>query len=125
MHTGHTLVFGGAPKPVGQPQKILVRVASCTCTSRPMTGSYFANTSGATIVIAVEDIDSFYRDRPVGGTVRLQSRAREQAVPASQKRAREQAVPGQPFFIVPSGSPTAAADVGRRDRGKAALVLAN
>ena len=45
-HTGQTLVFGGAPKLVGQPQKILVRVASWTCTSRPITGSYLAIISG-------------------------------------------------------------------------------
>ncbi len=44
--TGQTLVFGGAPKLVGQPQKILVRVASWQWTSRPMTGSYFAMSSG-------------------------------------------------------------------------------
>ena len=37
--TGQTLVFGGAPKLVGQPQKILVAVASWTWTSSPMTGS--------------------------------------------------------------------------------------
>ena len=29
----------GAPKLVGHAQKILVAVASCTCTSRPITGS--------------------------------------------------------------------------------------
>ena len=39
MQTGQTLVLGGAPKLVGQPQKILVAVASCTCTSSPITGS--------------------------------------------------------------------------------------
>ena len=44
--TGQTLVLGGAPKPVGQPQKILVRVLSWTCTSSPITGSYFAISSG-------------------------------------------------------------------------------
>ena len=38
-HTGHTCVFGGAPKAVGQPQKIFVRVSSCAWISRPMTGS--------------------------------------------------------------------------------------
>src|ERR1039457_3942127 len=37
--TGHTLVLGGAPKLVGQPQKILVAVASWTWTSSPITGS--------------------------------------------------------------------------------------
>src|ERR1022692_2161540 len=45
-HTGQTLVLGGAPKPVGHPQKILVRVLSWTCTSNPITGSYFAISSG-------------------------------------------------------------------------------
>src|ERR1700682_3237861 len=44
--TGHTFVLGGAPKLVGQPQKILVLVASCTWTSRPMTTSYLAIGSG-------------------------------------------------------------------------------
>ncbi len=46
-HTGQTLVFGGSPKRVEQPQKIFVLVSSWTWTSRPMTGSYFARTSGA------------------------------------------------------------------------------
>src|SRR5580704_19560857 len=40
--TGQTFVFGGAPKRVEQEQKILLAVSSWTCTSRPMTGSYFA-----------------------------------------------------------------------------------
>src|SRR5881398_446387 len=40
--------FGGSPKRVEQPQKILVLVRSCTWTSRPMTGSYFARISGVT-----------------------------------------------------------------------------
>src|SRR2546430_17132841 len=40
-HTGQVWVFGGAPKVVGQPQNILVRVVSCAWTSRPMTTSYF------------------------------------------------------------------------------------
>src|SRR5260370_1971857 len=44
--TGDTLLLGAAPKLVGQPQKILVRVASCTWTSRPITASYLAMTSG-------------------------------------------------------------------------------
>ena len=39
-HTGHTFVFGGAPNDVEHPQNILVRVASCACTSRPITASY-------------------------------------------------------------------------------------
>src|SRR5512140_169464 len=52
--TGQTLVFGGAPKLVGQPQKILVRVASWTCTSRPITGSYRAIISGLTAVVMLD-----------------------------------------------------------------------
>src|ERR1700722_20215850 len=39
-HTGQTFVFGGAPKRVEQEQKIFDAVRSCTCTLRPMTGSY-------------------------------------------------------------------------------------
>src|SRR5690348_1242031 len=52
--TGHTFVLGGAPKLVGQPQKILVRVASWTCTSRPITGSYRAIASGLTAVVTLD-----------------------------------------------------------------------
>src|ERR1700758_51831 len=37
--TGQTFVLGGAPKRVEQEQKIFDAVRSCTCTSRPMTGS--------------------------------------------------------------------------------------
>ena len=37
--TGHTWVFGSAPKTVVQPQNILVLVPSSTCVSSPMTGS--------------------------------------------------------------------------------------
>src|SRR5216683_8430910 len=43
--TGQTLVFGGSPKRVEQEQNILVAVRSWTCTSSPMTGSYFARTA--------------------------------------------------------------------------------
>jgi hypothetical protein len=39
VHTGHTLVFAGAPKSVEQPHHIFVRVASSTWTSRPTTSS--------------------------------------------------------------------------------------
>jgi len=44
--TGHTLEFGGSPNRVEQPQKILVLVRSWTWTSKPMTGSYLASSSG-------------------------------------------------------------------------------
>src|SRR5207248_1373834 len=38
--TGQTLVFGAAPKAVGQAQKIFVAVSSRAWTSRPMTASH-------------------------------------------------------------------------------------
>src|SRR5512134_1829609 len=42
-HTGQTCVFGGAPKRVLQPQKILLAVRSCAWISRPITGSKLVN----------------------------------------------------------------------------------
>src|SRR5215813_14269739 len=44
--TGQVLALGASPKRVEQAQKILVLVSSWTWTSRPMTGSYLASTSG-------------------------------------------------------------------------------
>src|SRR5271163_406379 len=44
--TGQMLVLGAAPNFDEQPQKALVRVSSCTWTSRPMTGSYLVRISG-------------------------------------------------------------------------------
>src|SRR5262249_42557638 len=55
--TGQTLVFGGSPKRVEQPQKILVAVNSWTWTSSPMTGSYFASTSGETALVVAIRMD--------------------------------------------------------------------
>ena len=40
MHTGHTCELGTAPYADVQPQNALVRVPSCTCTSRPHTVSH-------------------------------------------------------------------------------------
>ena len=40
--TGQTFEFGGSPNRVEQEQKILLVVSNWTCTSSPMTGSYFA-----------------------------------------------------------------------------------
>ena len=37
VQTGQVCVFGAAQKRVLQPQNSLLCVASCTCTSRPMT----------------------------------------------------------------------------------------
>src|ERR1043166_8336318 len=56
MHTGQTLVLGSAPKLVGHPQKILVAVASCTCTSRPTTGSYLEISAGEASSATGEDL---------------------------------------------------------------------
>src|SRR5580704_7102570 len=39
-HTGHTLVFGGAPNSLAQPHHIFDLVLSWTCVSSPMTASY-------------------------------------------------------------------------------------
>src|ERR1700676_1234143 len=52
-HTGHTLLLGASPNRFAHPQKILLFVSSCTCTSSPITGSYFASTSDA--IAAVSD----------------------------------------------------------------------
>jgi hypothetical protein len=41
-HTGHTLVFGGTPNSLRQPQNIFVSVESSTWHSRPITDSYAA-----------------------------------------------------------------------------------
>src|SRR5438874_2513582 len=62
--TGQTLVLGGAPNWVEQPQKILVWVSSCTCTSRPMTGSYFSRTRTASSLLVAITHD-YSRANPV------------------------------------------------------------
>src|SRR2546425_4481495 len=67
--TGQTLVFGGSPKRVEQEQKILVAVRSWTCTSSPMTGSYFARaaTDLSGVVTISEDYSArvwTYKGRP-------------------------------------------------------------
>ena len=46
-HTGHTLVFGSAPKRLGQPQNSLVAVDSSQWTSRPQISSQPGAISGA------------------------------------------------------------------------------
>src|SRR5262245_42094781 len=56
-HTGQVSELGGAPKRFSQEQNILLRVESCTWTSRPMTGSQRgcldALTAGAGLATAV------------------------------------------------------------------------
>ena len=55
--TGQTLVFGGSPNCVEQPQKILVVVSSWTWTSSPITGSYLdCGATGASGVVAISSI---------------------------------------------------------------------
>jgi hypothetical protein len=56
MQTGQTFELGCAPKLVGHPQKILVRVANWTWTSSPMTGSYLAITSAGATLVTLADI---------------------------------------------------------------------
>src|ERR1700744_4337018 len=68
--TEQTLVLGAAPNLFAHPQKALVAVSSCTCTSRPLTGSYLSRTSGA---VAAADMSSFYcaeRDAAADGGCR-------------------------------------------------------
>src|SRR5437879_53535 len=66
-HTGQTLVFGGSPKRVEQPQKIFVFVRSWTWTSRPMTGSYFARISDAMDMVSGADFAIRNHDYSIGG----------------------------------------------------------
>src|SRR3981189_1934735 len=47
-HAGPPFVFGGSPKRVEHEQKIFDAVSSCTWTSSPMTGSYFARRTSET-----------------------------------------------------------------------------
>src|SRR6266542_1276269 len=61
--TGHTFVLGPEPKTLGQPQKILLRVSSCTCTSRPITVSYFDSTP-ASLFAAIAMVPPIIRFLP-------------------------------------------------------------
>src|SRR5208282_1641899 len=65
-HTGHTFVFGGSPKRVEHEQKIFDAVSSCTWTSSPITGSYFARRSSETAgVVAIAGNYSWTAKTPV------------------------------------------------------------
>src|SRR5438876_3629615 len=72
--TGQTLVLGDAPNWVEQPQKILAWVSSCTCTSRPMTGSYFSRTRTASSLLLAISHD--YSERVMGRVAWLVWRGR-------------------------------------------------
>src|SRR5208282_2801993 len=64
--TGHTFVFGGSPKRVEHEQKIFDAVNSCTWTSSPMTGSYFARrASERAAVVAISKDYSGTGETPV------------------------------------------------------------
>src|SRR6266542_5003881 len=56
-HTGQTFVLGGLPNCVEHEQKILVLVRSWTCTSSPITGSYFARTAAVSSVVVAINSD--------------------------------------------------------------------
>src|SRR5213592_2089281 len=77
--TGQTSVFGGSPKRVEQPQKIFVRVRSWTWTSKPMTGSYFASTSGA--MEAASGADFAIRDKDYSRADAVAGRQRADGLP--------------------------------------------
>src|SRR5271157_2974760 len=63
-HTGHTFVFGGSPNRVEHEQNIFDAVNSCTWTSSPMTGSYFARRASETAGVVA--ISGDYRvDQPL------------------------------------------------------------
>ncbi len=76
MHTGQTLVLGGAPKLVGHPQKILLAVASCTCTSRPTTGSYLEISAGEANSATGEDIGTIIGAHKSGNKIRWATECR-------------------------------------------------
>src|SRR5258705_9293259 len=88
--TGQTLVFGGSPKRVEQEQKIFEAVSSCTWTSSPMTGSYFARTSSEmdTLVAMREIIDALAdQARRLQRPQRLKPRFKSEAYGAAESRA--------------------------------------
>src|SRR5271163_984569 len=88
-HTEQTLLFGGAPKPVGQPQKILVRVLSWTCTSRPITGSYLAIASAVASSVALEDM-LHYRKHVIASATTVRRCQAARPSPSYPPRSKEQ-----------------------------------
>src|SRR5882757_7109612 len=88
--TGQTFVFGGSPKRVEQEQKIFEAVSSCTWTSSPMTGSYFARTSSEidTLVAMREIIDALAdQARRLQRPQRLKPQFKSEASGTAQSRA--------------------------------------
>src|SRR5208337_996495 len=76
-HTGHTFVFGGSPKRVEHEQNIFDAVSSCTWTSSPMTGSYFASRFSDTAeVVAIAEDYSGPRRWSAGRPARLRRDSR-------------------------------------------------
>src|ERR1700690_4051647 len=98
--TGQIFVFGSAPNLLAQPQNALEAVSNCTCTSSPITGSYFAKTSGER---AAAGIGEFYRAARgfwrKGGVIDCKWRARG-AIAYNRERMRERPL----FELEGSGS---------------------
>src|SRR5438270_6019987 len=87
--TGQTLVLGGAPNWVEQPQKILLWVSSCTCTSSPITGSYFPRTrTASSLAVAIREDYSRADMRGAGASPALQQRASARRNTAGSVRER-------------------------------------
>ena len=87
-HTGHTFVFGGSPKRVEHEQKIFDAVSSCTWTSSPMTGSYFASKSSETAGVVA-----------ISGDYKLASGECARRLPLSPARTEQQTVaPSQEYY---------------------------
>src|SRR6202050_5449323 len=74
--TGQTVVFGGSPKRVEHEQKIFDAVSSCTWTSSPMTGSYFASRFSETAEgVAIAEIIAVGVKRRASRPATMQRRA--------------------------------------------------
>src|SRR5579864_5664030 len=86
-HTGQTFVFGGSPKRVEQEQKILLAVSSWTCTSSPITGSYFARAPAE--VSTDVAISQNYRGSPLGELIAWYLRWAEKPLTAKDAKASQ------------------------------------
>ena len=83
--TGQTLVLGGSPNAVEQPQNILLFVDSSTCTSSPSTGSKRSTTSAkSTSVGALIERPPGWAPAGSAGPVNRRSRRRRSAGACSQ-----------------------------------------
>src|SRR5882672_255077 len=70
VQTGQIWELGGEPKSVGQVQKSLDCVFNCTCTSRPITASYFVDTVGPDMGRILNHLPKLFKKilvGPIGG----------------------------------------------------------